>query len=139
MAGIRDELRRIHDMNGGLAPEVIVKAAKSTASPLHSCFEWDDRIGGHKYRLVQAQKLIREQWVEYAHNRQGPKKVRQYVSTYEAGSLEPRGVYRDVADVMKDDFSAEILLRNFERAIADLKRSYGHLKEFREMLLKALV
>lgn len=137
MAGIRDELRRIHDINDGkLTPEAVVKAAKSSMSPLHSSFEWDNTRAGHLYRLQQAADLIRSMKIEYAQTRNGPKTVREYTSTYEAGSAE-RGVYQATEEVMANEFSAAIVLRNFERALADLKRSFGHLKEFGEQLRRA--
>jgi hypothetical protein len=40
---------------------------------------------------------------------------------------------------MADDFSAAIVLRNFERSLADLKRQYGHLKEFRDRLIQVAI
>lgn len=137
MTSIRDELRRLHDTNGGkLTPEVVVKAATPARSPLHTRFEWDNTVAGHKFRLLQAADLIREQRVEYARDARGPKTVREYTSTYEAGSSE-RGAYQATEDVMVNDLSAAIVLRNFERALADLKRQYGCLKEFGERLRRA--
>lgn len=137
MASVRDELRRIHNSNGGkLTPAAVVKAARSPKSPLHNRFEWDDSVAGEKYRLIQAGDLIREQRVEYARDRRGPKTVREYTSTYQAGDAE-RGAYRATEDVMANEMSAAIVLRSFERALSDLKRQYGHLKEFGEMLRDA--
>jgi hypothetical protein len=137
MASVRDELRRIHDANGGeLTPEVVVASAKPVNSPLHSRFEWDDSVAGHKYRLVQAGELIREQRVEYARDRRGPKSVRAYTSTYEVGAPSP-GVYKATEDVVTNDLSYQIMQRNFDRALADIKRKFGHLKEFREKLRDA--
>lgn len=134
MTSVRDELRRIHDMNNGqLTPDLVVKAAKPANAPLHNRFEWNDTIAGHKYRLRQAADLIREQRIEYARDARGSKTVRAYTSTYEAGSPN-RGAYQATEDVMVNDFSAAIVLRNFERALADLKRQFGHLKEFGERL-----
>jgi hypothetical protein len=136
MASIREELRRIHDrQNGELSPAAVVKAAKPVNHPLHNQFEWDNTVAGHKYRLVQAAALIREQRVEYARDARGPKTVREYTSTYVAGSNQ-RGSYKATEDVMANELSAAIVLRNFERALADLKRQYGHLKEFSNMLIR---
>lgn len=136
MASVRQELRRIHDANGGrLTPAAVVKAATPLKSPLHSRFEWDDTVAGHKFRLAQAADMIREQRVEYARDRRGPKTVREYTSTYEAGM--ERGGYKATEDLLADELTAAIVLRNFERALADLKRQYGHLREFAQMLKDA--
>jgi hypothetical protein len=137
MATIREELRRIHDMhNGSLEPETVVAQAKKIRSPLHNCFEWDDTIAGHKYRLVQARELIRSMRKVYAHDSRGPKTIREYTATYEVALARP-GTYRATEEVMANEFSAAIVLRNFERALADLKRQYGHLKEYGQMLRNA--
>lgn len=134
MASLRDELRKIHDANGKqLTPEAVVKAARPAKHPLHNRFEWDDTKAGHLYRLHQAAELIRSVKVEYARDRNGPKTVREYTSTYEVGSSRP-GVYRATEDVVQDEISHAILLRNLEREIADLKRRYGHLKEFGDLM-----
>lgn len=44
--------------NGSLTPEAVVADAKSTRSPLHDEFEWDDEKASHQYRVWQARKLI---------------------------------------------------------------------------------
>jgi len=40
-------------------PEAIIEQAKSTGSPLHRYFEWDDSKAAHKHRLDQARCMIR--------------------------------------------------------------------------------
>ena len=32
---------------------------------MHSCFEWDDSVAGHKYRLVQARTVIKRYVIKY--------------------------------------------------------------------------
>ena len=54
------ELKRIAAKNDGLLqPETVVDEARPVASPLHSRFEWDDRVAGDAYRIWQARQLIR--------------------------------------------------------------------------------
>lgn len=43
---------------GDVTPFQIVEAARSTNSPLHEYFEWDDRIAADYYRTGQAQEMI---------------------------------------------------------------------------------
>jgi len=53
------ELNRLLDAHGGkLQKEHIVDAAASPASPLHSCFEWDDRKAAVSYRRHRAKNLL---------------------------------------------------------------------------------
>jgi hypothetical protein len=42
-----------------LTPEAVLSAAKNKTSPLHGCFEWNDKIAGNEHRLDQARHLIR--------------------------------------------------------------------------------
>ena len=39
--------------------------------------------------------------------------------------------------VVEDDLALKLLLRELEREIADLKRKYGHLAEFADMMRAA--
>lgn len=42
-----------------VTPGQIVDYAKDKDTELHKCFEWKDKIAAHKYRLSQAQSIIR--------------------------------------------------------------------------------
>jgi len=53
---VYDEITSIGDE---VTPEQIVDYAKDKDTELHKCFEWKDRISAHKYRLSQAQSIIR--------------------------------------------------------------------------------
>lgn len=137
MASVRDELARICDANSGeLSPHAVVAAAKPRNAFLHNRFEWDNEKAGPAYRLIQATELIRSIEVEYARDEHGPKRIRQYTCTSQAGAPE-RGIYKRTEDVIEDPMSYQILLREFERTLADLQRRYGHLREYKRMLSNA--
>ena len=108
------ELAEKHD--GGLLPAVVVEAARSPTSPLHSCFDWDDSEAGQKWRIAQARHLLRV-IVRY----EEPKE--QLVPTHVFVSLTPdreAGVgYRLTRAVLADpDLRRQLL----EDARADMKR-----------------
>jgi hypothetical protein len=137
MASVREELRRIYKTEGGeLPPRAVVDAARPKRSPLHSYFEWDDGEAAEAYRIIQAQDLIRRQFRVYARDRRGPKKVREYISTQTIG--ERPGSYKLTEEVVQDELSEAILLRECQRAIDDLKRRYSHLREFGRLVRDAL-
>jgi hypothetical protein len=46
------------ERGGKLPPKDVVDRARDRRSVLHSCFEWDNDVGGEKYRLQQARHLI---------------------------------------------------------------------------------
>ncbi len=57
---VGQELTRLVQVNkGALLPETVVRAARPIRSPLHRCFEWDDKRAAHKYRVFQAGYLLR--------------------------------------------------------------------------------
>jgi hypothetical protein len=49
----------IHQHGGSATPAQVLKEARNRNSPLHSWFEWNDRVAGEAYRLAQASKLLR--------------------------------------------------------------------------------
>lgn len=53
---VYDEIQQIGDT---YTPEQIVEKATDESTELHKCFEWDDSAAAHKYRLSQAQGIIR--------------------------------------------------------------------------------
>lgn len=54
-----EELDRIYQRDGVVSPEAVVKDNTDPSAPLHGCFEWDDTKAAHKYRVSQAQHIIR--------------------------------------------------------------------------------
>ena len=66
-----EALKEIAKRDGGLLrPAAVVDAARDEKSPLHGAFEWDDTEAAQKYRLLQAQSLIRSFKVEIERNGQ---------------------------------------------------------------------
>ena len=45
--------------DGLIKPTLVVREAEHKTSPLHDYFEWDDKKGARKYRLMRARGLIR--------------------------------------------------------------------------------
>ena len=45
-------------------PEELVKAARSSRSPVHKLFEWDDRRAAVEHRLLQARVMVNSLQVE---------------------------------------------------------------------------
>lgn len=50
----------------------VVDAARSTQSPLHEYFEWDDKIAADKHRLRQAGTMLASIKVKYIEQEKGP-------------------------------------------------------------------
>lgn len=54
------EVERIQTTNGVLTASALVEESEDPNAPCHKEFDWNDRRAAHKYRLVQARKLIRD-------------------------------------------------------------------------------
>lgn len=128
---VRELLLDIHAARGELTPTHVVEAATDVESPLHSRFEWDDTVAGHRYRLHQAGELIRSVRITYAESEKGEEKsVRGFVNvpTPEGHRYEP------VEAVRENPFQRELVLRAAEREWKALLRRYAHLEEFLGMV-----
>ena len=138
MADLRSVFTEYYKKHGeDLTPEIVVDEARPEGAPLHERFEWDDEIAGEKYRIVQAQQLIRSVQIEFIDKRTGERKlVRAFHSRRESGQV--RSGYQPIEEIVQDEVSLRILLKQFEREIADLKRKYGHLAEFADMMRQAI-
>lgn len=136
MSTLREELERIRLANRGvLVEEDIIKAAAPRNAPLHHRFEWDNKVAGHKYRLIQAAELIREVTFTSVDSKGEPQTLRYYTSRHRSGGQAPG--YLPTEEVLMDDTARTILLQNMVREIAHLRATYGHLEEFAQELLKA--
>lgn len=56
---IVEEFGRIINRDGSLSKHTLINEAKPKKSRLHSMFEWNDKVCGIKYRLEQAEYMIR--------------------------------------------------------------------------------
>jgi len=134
VADLRTQLTGIYQAHGELTPQIVVDEARPEGSPLHSRFDWNDQIAGEKYRLVQAQQLIRAVRIEYIARGSDEKKfIRAFSSLRESSDEEVTG-YAPTEQILENPVTRKILLRNMERDIADLKRKYGHLTEFAQIM-----
>lgn len=133
MSSLREELEAIWEERKTLSPEVVVDVARDESHPLHHRFEWDNSKAAERFRLLQAAQMIRSIRVIYrADESTGEEyKRRAFVST---GEPTRPSAYLPTEEAMADPLTRKLVLRQFERAILALKRQYGHLKEYDEMV-----
>lgn len=129
---IKEELERIRVSNKGLlTTHAVVKNARNKKSILHSQFEWDDSIAGHKYRLDQARHLIRVH-VELYEDVSSP--VRAYVNlTTDRYDRSKGGGYRSIGDVMNNRQWRAQLLSDAAAELLVFKSKYQCLTELNEV------
>ncbi len=138
---LQEHLQGLYEKNDKrIDPEIVLKDAKKKGSPIHDCFEWDDKIAAHSHRLVTARKIIASVTVV---TKKGNKSVivRSFVNvkTDKNGNFttNPFGhtdsYYVSIADALEDD---EIKMYTFEMAMQELgnfKRKYKDLMEFAKL------
>lgn len=117
---IRAELQRLEDANGRLTATIVLEAARSPSSVLHSRFEWDDQQAAHSHRLEQARQLIRSVRVEIVTETKNVSTV-SYVRDPEAG--EEQGYVSTKQLTMEPINAAKLVDQEFARAMACLARA----------------
>jgi len=120
-------IRKTH--KGLLKPKDVVAFAKNPKTALHRMFEWDKDEAARKYRLVQAQEVIRVAVVVLPNTN---KSVRAYVSL-QRDRNSGRG-YRATKNVLS---SAQMRQELINEALEDMhifKMRYSTLKQLAGVL-----
>jgi|DewCreStandDraft_4_1066084.scaffolds.fasta_scaffold49690_1 hypothetical protein len=120
-----EDIRRKHD--GRLRPEAVVKAAREPNSALHGYFEWNDAKAARKYRLQQADYLIRAVVVCPEESDRPFEPVRAFVCIEESPGSR---VFTHVCEAMRSETLREQVLRRARAELADWRRRYARLAEF---------
>lgn len=131
MSDLRAELLAIREAAGRLTPAAVVAAAAAEDHPLHSRFEWDDAVAGHKYRLSQARQLIRVVRETYVSPKGEPERTRFFHAIPDSQGM----AYQPSDVVVKDDIASKVLLQSMEREWRALKKRYERFAEFRDLVL----
>ena len=127
-------LKKLAERDGGLLrPKAVVDEARDEASPLHPAFEWDDSIASEKYRLEQAQRLIRSFRIV---QKDGEKKFERPV--FVGLSVDRTGdsgdnPYRLTDDLQKYPDLLAIAERDALEQLQGMKERYGHLKRLNDV------
>lgn len=129
---LRDQLQTIYDSRGHLDPEVVVDVARPKTHPLHSRFEWDDKVAGEAHRRRQAHELIRS--VRVIYRDADDLAPESSVRAFHAVRSEPGYVYEPVERVASDPLLRAVVLREMEREWQALKRRYADFAEFLDLV-----
>lgn len=113
-----NELQRIYERDGVIEPETVVAESRTPSAPLHSCFEWDDEKAAHKYRITQAQNIIRA--IVVVDEAKQPE-TRAFVNVQRE--------YHPVSVVVRNPEKREILLQNALNELRWFERKYNTLQE----------
>jgi hypothetical protein len=125
------ELEAIRRRHGALTPALVVAEARNLDSPLHSMvFNKTQSEAAEAYYLERARDLIQSVRVVYKKPNGERSSLRQYYSV----RREDGHAFERLEDVREDPFARQLILTNMEREWRALRRQYGELVEFWEMV-----
>lgn len=121
-----DKIREKH--NGRVTAGRVVDHARPKRNPLHSQFEWDDKIAAEEHRKEEARTMLRSIEVIYTGAQEvGPVRALEVVT--EVIDEEPQKVYRSSSEILEDPDARDELLGNAIRDALRFKRRYAVLSE----------
>jgi hypothetical protein len=132
---LRDVLMAIRAKRGTLTPEVVVEEAADPHHPLHHRFEWNDTEAAVRYRLLQAQQLLRVKYKTDVGNKRGD--LRAFWVQRDASGAST-GAYEPIEEIILDPMQRELMLRQMRRDWQTFKRRYQHMAEFTVEVLSDL-
>ena len=127
---LTNTLRAVREEHGQLSAVLLVSVASDPAHSLHNRFTWDDSEAGHRYRLIEAGRLLRIARIPYEPTR--PAGLRAFVAV--KGKDTPRSDYVPVETAMANEFTRRLVLAQMEREWKTLKRRYQHMAEFADLI-----
>ena len=125
---VGEELERIRSVNGGkLETEMVVIEAGEANSPLHPAFTWDNDTAAHRWRLAEAQKLIRHVIIVDEVNEEETKAFYTIkIANPESGEVEQ--YYQSASVVARDSNEYASALRTILGDLQGAERSLNQLQ-----------
>lgn len=124
-----EALLKIAKRNGGqITPAAVIDEAKNPSSVLHGAFTWDDTEAANKWRVLEAQRLIRRCVITVEHNGKDVETFAFVGLSTDREAASPHNPYRLANDVAKDDDLLAIAERDALEQLKAIKKRYEHLK-----------
>lgn len=125
---IRADAQKVYEEMGdsNITPEELLEKAKNEKSELHKCFDWDDKVAAHKYRLIQAQTIIRLLVKVPESEEEHPVRVFQISSE--------KHVYQPTVFFQRDEDEYQKLLSRALVELEGFKKRYSMLSELETIM-----
>ena len=128
----REIEKLIKENEGVVIPETVVRKAKPKRSPLHKCFEWDDKKAAHLYRIEQAKGLLRSVTVVIQESDDEEGETIE-VRAFPCIESEGGNYYTTIASVMDSVEMSDQLESQILRELVYLRNKHKTYKKFREV------
>ena len=120
------------ERNGELTPDIIVDDARSKNSPLHNCFDWDNKKAGDKWRLHQARQLIGSIIVEVVVK--DTEHVRAFVNINYPNTNQRH--YANIIDAASDDYKMKLIIDDARKQMRAWSQRFKIYQQLREVAYK---
>ena len=129
---IGEELARLSaKTKGRLTPKAIVEAAKDSRNILHRHFDWEDKTAAQKWRISQAQDLVRAIHTENADTESGV--ARAFLSINDKDGTS----YRALDEVLSSADLQSKVLAAAERDLLTFEQRYRNLTDICDLIREA--
>ncbi len=119
-------LEKIREANGGeLSAKLVVESATPKKSPLHRCFEWDNKTAADLYREDQARYIIRSIVIVEDEKEGAIGPIRAFVSVVQ----DDKQFYTSVLYAMSDVELREQVLKKAWKELRSWRERYNEFKE----------
>lgn len=112
----------------GATPKAVVEHARSSNSPLHRFFDWDDSSAAEKYRIEQAKYLVRSVKVVVV-GPSGATESRAFFSV----QTDDGHAYRDAATVFTDESLVAQLVAGAKRDADAWRKRHAAIRKNAEL------
>lgn len=129
-ANVNDVVRELGGATKSVTPEEVLRIAKSEDSCMHNLFEWDDAIAGEKYRITQAQMMIRCIVVNRYDDTNN--KVSEPVRVFEVDSSRT-STYVPTKLIVKIEDEYQQLLKRAKAELMAFRKRYSNIVELEEL------
>lgn len=126
-----EEIKKLESRDWKVYPESVVEFARDEQTALHARFCWDDAEAGEQYRLLQAERIIREVKVRIVANDNAPQVVWAYYSL--ASDRKDDGGYTSIVRIMGDAELKAELLKTAKVELSAFRRKYAVLADLSEV------
>ena len=116
--------------SGSITPKEVLADAMNKTSPLHGYFEWDNSIAAEKWRVSQANYLLRSIEVVVTRSDGTEMQVRQYYSITEQTEDGREQSYYMLGVVLNDADKRAAVIADAFREVENWRLRYEQYSEF---------
>ena len=114
---------------GGATAEALLDVARDASSPIHDCFEWDNKKAAHEYRLEQARYYWRSIEIVVRVDDSTEKTQRAFHPVFIDGERQ----YQDIGTIAQSQTLMAQLLDAAKRDLIAFKNRYAMISDAAEL------